>query len=386
VSDEADSGDAEGDAAALQGAATDPGRAGELDAKLATMRSVLEAEGLGGLRLRGQDWFAWATGGASNSVILTSELGVAELLVTADGVWALADAIDASRLAREELPGGLEVVELPWAEPGRRDDVVAERVGGARVASDAPVGRELPLPAALAVARRRLHPCEIDRYRLLGRQAAAAMTETLASASPNAAERDLAASGAAALLRRGIEPALVLVGGARRLPLFRHPTPTAEPIGSRAMVVFCGRRHGLYANLTRFVSFRPPTAEERRLADVVARVESAAFEASSPGTTLGEVYTAIAAAYGQLGFPGAELGHHQGGVTGYRSREVLAVPGSPARIEHGTALAWNPSLPGAKIEDTAVVTPGGPETLTEDPGWPTVAVDGRRRPDVLVLG
>jgi hypothetical protein len=65
----------------------------------------------------------------------------------------------------------------------------------------------------------------------------------------------------------------------------------------------------------------------------------------------------------------------------------------PAEIERfrvlggeGSALAWNPSLPGTKLEDTVVVTPDGLETLTVDPDWPTVTVDGRARPDVLALG
>lgn len=367
-------------------ASPEAARTGELQSKVATMRAVLESDGLGALRLRGHDWFAWVTGGASNSVMWTSELGVAELLITRAGAFVLADAIDAARLAQEELPDGLEVIELPWAEPDRRDRFVAGQVDGGTVASDAPVRREHMLPEALAVARLRLCPAELDRYRLLGREAAAAMTETLVSATPEATEWEIAAAGADALLRRGIHPALVLVGGSRRLPLFRHPTPTADPLGDRAMVVFCGRRHGLYANLTRFVYFRQPTSDERRLMSVVAQVEAVAWNASRPGATLGEVYAAIAAAYARLGFPGAELEHHQGGITGYLSRELLAVPGSLMTIQLGSAVAWNPSLPGSKMEDTAVVGSSDLEPLTLDPAWPTVTVDGRRRPDLLVIG
>lgn len=344
------------------------------------------SSGLRALRFRRHDWFAWATAGVSNAVISTSELGVAELLVTDDGAFVLADAIDACRLEEEELPGGLEVIELPWADPDRCDRFIADRVGDGAVASDAPVGSERGLPQELVEARLRLLPAELDRYRLLGRDASTAMTETLVSATPLATGWETAAAGAAALLRRGIDPALVLVGGSRRLSLFRHPTPTHERLGDRAMVVFCGRRHGLYANLTRFVYFREPTSEERRLASVVAEVEAVAWNASVPGAALGEIYAAIAAAYARLGFPRAELQHHQGGLTGYLSREVLAVPGSRTTIEVGSAVAWNPSLPGSKIEDTAVVTPDGLETLTLDPTWPVVTVDGRRRPDLLVIG
>jgi len=362
----------------------DAARSAELATKLVTMRSILESDGLDAVRLRGHDWFAWATGG-SNSVLWTSELGVAELFITRTGAFALADAIDAGRLREEEVPGEVEVIELPWADPDGRDAFVAGRVGDGGMASDVPARGERPLPQSLVAARQRLGPEEHERYRILGRDAAEAMTETLRSARPDTTEQELAAAGAGAMLRRGIHPGLVLVGGSRRLPRFRHPTPTAEHLDDRAMVVFCGRRHGLYANLTRFVYFRAPTSRERRNMSVVAEVEAVAWSASRPGAALGDVYAAIAAAYERLGFPGAELEHHQGGVSGYRSREVLATPGGRWTIQPGSALAWNPSLPGAKAEDTVLVVPDGPETLTVDPAWPAVAGEPRPRPDVLVL-
>lgn len=40
------------------------------------------------------------------------------------------------------------------------------------------------------------------------------------------------------------------------------------------------------------------------------------------------------------------------------------------------ALAWNPSLAGAKVEDTFLLTEGGLLNLTEDPFWPAVEVGG----------
>ena len=105
---------------------------------------------------------------------------------------------------------------------------------------------------------------------------------------------------------------------------------------------------------------------------------------SRPGATLGQIYAVIARSYAELGHPGAEMLHHQGGTTGYLSREAFALPDLALAIEENTALAWNPSLPGAKIEDTVVTTADGIEILTVDPTWPTVEVDGRPRPDVLV--
>jgi Xaa-Pro aminopeptidase len=356
----------------------------ELETKLGLIRATLGGHGLAGVRLRGVDWFAWATCGGSSVVILTAESGVGEVLVTRDGAWVLTDSIEAERLRAEEVPAGLEVWSAPWNAPAERARFVEQQLAGGRLASDRPAPGEDSLPAELVAAKRRLLPDEVERYRSLGADAAAAMTDVLLRARPEWTEARLAGAGAEALWARGIHPTLTLVGGERRLPIYRHATAGPDPLGSRAMLVFCARRHGLYANLTRFVYFRPPSPEERRLAEHVARVEAAAWAASTPGATVGSVYAAIVEAYAGLGHPGAELHHHQGGTTGYLSRELVALPGMDAVIEANTALAWNPSLPGAKIEDTAITSDRGLEVLTVDPRWPTASVEGRARPDLLV--
>ncbi|MCC7369162.1 MAG: M24 family metallopeptidase [Chloroflexi bacterium] len=360
------------------------GISAELATKLDIVRGALERDGAVAARLRGVDWFAWATCGGSNVVILTTETGVGEVFITTDAAWVLTDEIEAGRLAAEEAPLGLPVWAAPWNDGLARQAFVDSVVAGGKVVSDRPLLTEMPLPGELVAAKRRLLPAELDRYRLLGRDAAEAMTEVLHRAAPDWTEWQLAGAGAEALWRRGIEPTLTLVGGEERLPHFRHATATRKPLGSRAMLVFCGRRHGLYANLTRFVYFRNPTAEEETLIEHVARVEAVTFAASTPGTTAGAVYDVIVSAYAELGHPGQEQQHHQGGTTGYLSREAFALPGLGLPIDENTALAWNPSLPGAKIEDTVITSRGGIEILTIDPAWPSVEVDGRPRPDVLV--
>ncbi|RKG70586.1 M24 family metallopeptidase [Corallococcus terminator] len=356
----------------------------ELTKKLALVRASLGEHGLGALRLRGLDWFAWMTCGGSSAVLLAAETGVAEVLVTAGGAWALTDNIEAERLAKEELPEGLTVWSHPWTDSARREAFVKEHGGPGPVGSDRPVAGEVSLPESLTRARASLLPEELERYRKLGRDAASAMTDVLLAARPEWTGFELAGAGAEALWARGIHPALTLVGDERRLPVYRHATASRNPLGGRAMLVFCGRRHGLFASLTRFVYFRPPSEEERRWVADVARVEAAALQASRPGATLGQVYAALVRAYAAAGHPGAEALHHQGGSCGYLSRDIIARPDTAVVLQPHNAVAWNPSLPGAKIEDTAVVSDAGVELLTVDPRWPTVRVEGLARPDILV--
>jgi Xaa-Pro aminopeptidase len=204
-------------------------------------------------------------------------------------------------------------------------------------------------------------------------------------AHPDWTEYDLSAAAAAALWHRGIQPALTMAAGQDRMLAYRHPTPTGGLLGERAMLVVCGRRHGLCASLTRFVYFRRRTWEEERASIAVGQVESAAFAASARNKTLAETYQDMAAGYEAAGYAGAEAEHHQGGITGYLSRDLLALPTARERISASMAVAWNPSVSGSKIEDTALVTDDGIEVLTADGRWPVYEVAGRQRPMELYI-
>lgn len=344
-------------------------------------------DGAAAIRFRGVDWFSWITGGGNSAVILTTETGIAEVVVTAEKALVLTNEIEAARLREEEIPSGFEIVSSRWQSPERLDEIAREIAGPGPVFSDRPAPGERALPAEYRRMKRRMEPEEIDRYRLLGLNAAQAMTEALGQARPDWRECELAAEGARSLWRRGIHPTLVLVAGEQRAEKHRHPFPTAAPVGARAMMVFCGRREGLYANLTRFVSFRDPTPEERRRMRIVAEIESVALGSSRPGLTLEDCYHALHKTYVSLGLESEIDRQHFGGLTGYLSREAFARPSmaeDPVILEEGQALAWNPTLPGSKIEDTILIGSSGPEILTADPDWPTFQLDGRLRPEVWI--
>lgn len=150
------------------------------------------------------------------------------------------------------------------------------------------------------------------------------------------------------------------------------------------MVVVCARRHGLFANLTRFVACRPLTPEQADAQQRMLAVEAAFLDATRPGTPVRDTLAAGTAAYGANGFDPEEWRkHHQGGPTGYLSRDHLATPASDEPIEDAQAFAWNPSVPGLKVEDTVLATADAAEVLTLDPAWPAQEVAGRPRPLVL---
>jgi hypothetical protein len=58
--------------------------------------------------------------------------------------------------------------------------------------------------------------------------------------------------------------------------------------------------------------------------------------------------------------------HHQGGPTGYACREFTITPTTEGVIRSNQAYAWNPSITGAKCEDTTYLHEDGTvEVLTK---------------------
>lgn len=333
---------------------------------------LLERLGLGGALLRAPANFAYYTGGADNRVDRADPGGVAAVLVTADGEWVVTNNIEAGRMREEETPG-MEVVEHPWYE--MPEAIVRELASGARLGSDIPAAGEDDISGELAQMRLVLDPEAIERYRSVGSDAEAALSEAAASVSPGTTELDAAAGLEEALRRRDMNAVVLMAAGENRAALYRHPVPRAGTdtrIWRRVMLVACAERGGLYANSTRIVNLQEPAPEERRMQSACDNVLIRAREAARPGRSLSEVFSEIVGAYREEGFPEAWRHHHQGGITGYASREVIATPHTGMEIKSGMAFAFNPSLSDsgafAKAEETFLLTPDGPEVLTEDNG------------------
>ncbi|MHB0992102.1 MAG: M24 family metallopeptidase [Burkholderiales bacterium] len=356
-------------------------RAAEVKSKLAMIRQSLETADAGAVRLRGTDWFAWATAGGSNTVLLAQEVGIAEVLVSATDAWILTDEIEAARLRNEELTPVIDLQVFPWEDALQRERFVTDNAAGKRVLSDRPQGEEQGLPAQLIARKRTLMPGEIKRYRKVGRLAAAAMTEVMLAAQPGWSEYELAGAGAEAMWARGLHPALTLAAGERRVLAYRHPVPSENTLDGYAMLVFCARKYGLYANLTRFVSFRKLSPAQTMQHRQIMEIEAIALDATQAGNSLDTVYAALADAYAARGWHEAIKAHHQGGTTGYLAREIVATPSTPDRMAAPQAYAWNPSVPGVKVEDTFLLGHYDElDNLTSDAAWPSVKVQDRLRP------
>lgn len=264
---------------------------------------------------------------------------MADLVVTRAGEQLVATANEAERLNEEAL-GNLnaELVVLPWTQATRE-----ALPTGARVGYDLPMPGDRDVAHLVEQVRRSLTSAEMDRFRTLGRDSAMALTEACTAIQPRHTEHDAAAHTASALLKRSIDPIVLLVAGEERLPHHRHPLPTTAPLGRIAMVVVCARRHGLVASLTRLVSFGRLPDETNSLHARLLEIDAVFLQATKPGRAVKEVFRDGVAAYERHGFTRDEWKrHHQGGPTGYEPRDFLADFESDSPVEVHQAFAWNP--------------------------------------------
>ena len=354
-----------------------------LDHRRERLSAFLDREGFDAVWLGRPNSFSWLTGG-SNVVDRDADVGVAAAGFTrSDGFVAVTDNIEAERLADEELPGVFDVRSVPWYESSL-SSAVAEATPGAG-AADFDVSGLDTLDASRL--RRPLSPGDIERYRELGQDVAAAVERVAGELHPDDTEREVAAGLRVELATRGIESPVLLVGGCDRAQSYRHYTPSQAELGSYALLSVTAERGGLYASVTRTVAFDEAPAWLADRHHAAMRVEATALGATYGATgvsgdrpeaeradTAGGVFDAIVSAYDDLGESGEWRKHHQGGAAGFAGREWFAAPDSDESIETPMAYAYNPTVRGAKSEDTVLVTHDGVEILTQTGGWPTRTV------------
>ncbi|MGC9453950.1 MAG: M24 family metallopeptidase [Phycisphaerae bacterium] len=364
----------------------------ELSIKHARVAAYLREHDLDAVLLSRRCNFSWYTCGAHNYVSTGCDVGNSHLLVTADSAEVLTNNIEATRLSNEELPAtGIEVRSFAYFDAEARQKLFEAALGSLRVAADASVaGLDLPpLEADFDRLRWTLTAREIDRYRELCQDTAAAVEAVAQSAEPGQTENELAGLLACSLRSAGCTPWVLLVGGDERARRLRHPLATDAKVKEYFMLVAGAERHGLVAASTRVACFRkvPGDLAEKHRAAVT--VDAALTGATRPGAPLGEIFDVACEAYREVGFGDEWRMHHQGGSIGYLPREVKAAPGEDTAVLEDQAFAWNPSIAGTKSEVTVLCRGDQTVPLEGPTDWPSVTGQWKgfkvRRPGILAI-
>jgi antitoxin VapB len=350
----------------------------ELDEKTERLARLAHASHADGVLLSLQPNFAWLSGGQSNRIDGSTDAGAGSLLVTVSGKrFIVANTIEMPRLRDEALHGlGFGSIEYPWTrdhdDPAAVPRAVRDAGAASRIAADAPLADCVDVSAAIVQAQVPLTDAEVTRYRALAADVASAVESLCRTLEPGESEGGIACRVNQAAALAGARAIVTLVGADDRIARFRHPVPTSAPWLRTLLVGICAERNGLVVALSRIVSAGPPSDTLRGRTSATAAVFGALLSATYANATGADLFKIAADAYTAAGHPGEEARHHQGGAIGYRSRDWIAHPGSRQIVQRRQAFAWNPSITGTKVEDTALLIEDGLDLITATRDWPRI--------------
>jgi Xaa-Pro dipeptidase len=368
----------------------------EIAEKMERLQDFLTKEKLDGMLFTQVRNFYWITAGlANNQIVLNKDVGAASVLIMKDGSkYLICNDSEAPRLMDEIMTDlGYTLKRYNWYESNPIKDVRGDIIS--QIAPQGKIGSDVPYPNTVLVSdkfkplRYSLTDSEIKRYRWLGQQTAAAIETVCRSLKPGMDEFEIEARTSAELRSRGIMPTVLLMGVDDRIYNYRHCLPAGAKLQKYAMVNVMAEKWGMPIAVTRFVHFGPLPEELKMKLEKAAMVNAKYQRATVPGKACADIFEECKTWYAEAGFEGEWMKHHQGGATGYDDREYVIYPGVKEVVQERQAFAWNPTITGAKIEDTIITYKDHFEVVTATGYWPMIEIelDGKiyPQPGILVI-
>ncbi|RJP71254.1 MAG: M24 family metallopeptidase [Ignavibacteriales bacterium] len=355
----------------------------EISDKMILVQKFLTEKKLDGMLFTQVRNVYWITAGQANvQIVLNKDVGAASLLIMKDGKkYLVCNGAEAGRMMDGSLRElGYELKMYNWYEANPVKDVRESIIK--EIAPKGKIGSDAPFPGTVVVAedfrplRYSLSETELKRYKWLGQQCTEAVESVCKSIKPGMDEYELEALTAIELRSRGIFPTVLLTAVDNRIFNYRHALPGGAVLENYAMINIVAEKWGMPIAVTRFVYFgdKLPAELENKLKQT-AIVMSKYEEATKPGKALSEIFEECKQWYADAGFEGEWMKHHQGGAIGYDDREFVIYPGVKGTVQNNQGYAWNPTITGAKVEDTFIANENGGEVITKTKDWPVLIVN-----------
>lgn len=367
----------------------------EISIKLNRVYQFLDENNLDGIFLTQVRNFYWITAGlGNNQIVRNNEIGAASVLILRNGKkYLICKGSEADRLMDDSMAAlGYELVRYDWYKSNPKYDIREKILD--RLSDDGTIGSDVKYPGTILVSgkfaklRYKLTDTEIKKYRWLGKECTEAVEHVCRSIIPGMDEYEIEYITANALLSRGITPTVLLIAADERIYKYRHALAGGKKLERYAMINVVGEKWGMSIAVTRFVHFGTLPNDLRLKLKAVAKLNTL-FEISTvPGKPLNKIFEECKEWYADVGWEGEWKLHHQGGATGYMSRELAIYPGVDGVVLENQAYAWNPTITGAKIEDTIIIHADSFEVVTRSENWPLIPVTLNERtywqPDILI--
>ncbi|WP_312433612.1 M24 family metallopeptidase [Lacrimispora sp.] len=349
----------------------------DFNEKLTMLRQIIKNHHTEGLLLTKQCNINWLTH-ARSFVGLATEGACFQILITLEKVILISNTIESERLATEEL---FQIADdIHWETYvwyGETKKVNSRYIIDTQCETD------------LYQCRTRLSDTDIRLLRELSIKTARIVEQKCHEMKKGMTEFAIAGEVSKTLWEQGIEPVTLLIACDERIAKYRHPLPTSHVLNNYAMIAVNARKHGLFASVTRFVSIGEPSIDLKKKFHALAAVEFSFIKETKAGNSLGNIIKKAIQTYQDIGFSEQWNFHHQGGITGFMARECKPWITSDELVQNNQAFSWNPSIVGAKIEDTILVNNNKTEILTYTGEFKYVEYNDSgnviKIPDILII-
>lgn len=366
----------------------------EINEKMQKLKKFLEDNNLEGMLFTQVRNVNWITAGKANTqIVLNKDVGAASLLIMKNGKkYVIANGSEIPRLLNEDLKDlDYQPIQYNWYEANplkdMRGKVISEIVGTSRIGSDIDFPGTINVAEKFRPLRYSLTEQEMKRYKWLGKQCTESVAEVCNKIIPGMNEFEIEAMISAELHSRGILPTVLLIGVDDRIYNYRHALSGGAKLKKYAMVNIVAEKWGMPIAVTRFVHFGKLSEELRSKLEKTAIVNAYYESATLSGTPVNNIFENMKSWYKEVGFENEWKKHHQGGAIGYDDREYIIYPGNDNIVMENQAFAWNPTITGAKIEETIIAYRDSIEVITKSADWPliNVEIDGKIYPQPSIL-
>ena len=346
-----------------------------MDKRVAKVRKLLDENKLEGIYIKEQANFSWLTG-ARGFIGLASEAACAGVLITRNDVFLISNNIEGNRLINEEIQYDIKLIEFPWFDDKAEQKILKDKCGDI-------YSTDTRLSEQFFEMRTVLDEEQIETYRMIAPKIAGILENSMLSLDKGIREIELAGILSEKLWSIGVEPVTILIGFDERMYKRRHPLPTGNRLEKLALGALAVRCKGLYVSATRQICLGKIPKEIYDRSDAVTQVDAALIEETAEGKTMDYMFSVLKKAYSDAGYKNEWEMHHQGGLSGFKSREVKASPKNMMTIKNNQVYAWNPTIIGTKSEDTILLADGKKDILTETGKWEYKVKNGIKRPAIL---
>ena len=318
-----------------------------------------------------QDNFAWLSCGGTSGLISTTDMGEAILIITETEKICIANTMDARRIIEQELDGlGFKSVSLKVTEASR-DVYAADFIIGMKVLSDFPLEGAECNPQKFYGLQFPLTEQEVERYRILGREAEEILWDVTGRIQPGMTGNQVETIFICECAKKKITLPVKIIGVDEEISSWRHPLPWDKEIKKSLMIVLCFKRNGLHLPITRMVYFGEVPEDIRKRFDAICTIAADTILSCKAGVKFKELSLQQKDLYARLGYADEWEKHFVGGLTGYLVGDSTLCFDEEATMTENMTFNWYVTITGVNTEDTMMITKDGYELFTVNGIWPT---------------